>query len=170
MCIYTKKWLKAIQVDDLTDMNINESIWCETRLSDEDNLLIGCVYRSPSSSEENNAHLTSLINAACAKKFTHLLIMGDFNFSEVDWDSWTSSAGATHSSNKLLDCLQDNYLFQEVRFNTRYREGQQPSLLDLVIVNEEQLVDDIAEHSPLGKSDHIVMQFELYCHSSTTDD
>ena len=151
VCIYTKKWQKAIQVDDFSGMNFKESIWCETRLSDEDNLLVGCVYRSPSSPEENNARLLDLINAACPKKFSHLLIMGDFNFSEVDWDSWTSSAGPFHPSSKLLDCLQDNYLFQEVSFNARYREGQQPSLLDLVIVNEENLVVNIAENSLLGK-------------------
>ena len=170
VCIYTKKWLNAIQVDDLTDMDFKESIWCETRLSDEDNLMIGCVYRSPNSPDENNAHLWNLLNAACAKQNSHLLIMGDFNFPEIDWDSWTSSAGISHASNKLLDCLQDNYLFQEVRCFNRYREGQQPSHLDLVIVNEEELIDDITEHSAFGKSDHIVLQFELNCHRSVSED
>ena len=77
----------------------------------------------------------------CTKKFKHLLIMGAFNFPEVD-------------------CLQDNFLFQEVIFNTRYREGQQPSLLDLVIVNEEHslLTTLLQSKSPPGKSDHIVSE------------
>ena len=37
-------------------------------------------------------------------------------------------------------------------------------------MNDEQLVDKIKEQSPLGKSDHIVMQFDLNCQRSMTDD
>jgi hypothetical protein len=110
-----------------------------------------------------------LINAACGKTNTRLLIVGDFNFPEVDWESWTSSSSNLHASSKFLDCLQDNYLSQVVSCYTRYREGQKPSLLDLVIVNEEQLVDDVTDYNPIGKSDHVVLQFELNCYKATIE-
>jgi hypothetical protein len=64
-------------------------------------------------------------------------MVGDLNYSEVDWEACVSSAGEMHGSSRFVSCLQDNFLSQLVRCNTRYREGQQPSLLDLIIVNEE---------------------------------
>ena len=169
-CIYTKKWLKAVTVDDIIDIEFKESVWCEIGLKDDDNLLIGCIYRSPNSSQKNNDHLLELIRAACNKRNSHLLIMGDFNYSEVDWVSYTSSANEHHGSSKLIDCLQDNFLHQTVRCYTRYREGQQPSLLDLVIVNDDQMVDEVVDQGPLGKSDHVVLTFDLNCYKDQEDD
>ena len=169
-CIYTKKWLKAVIVDDILDKEFQESVWCVIRLKDNDNLLIGCIYRSPNSSQENNDCLLHLIRAVCGRRSSHLLIMGDFKYSEVDWVSYTSSANESHGSSKLIDCLQDNFLHQTVRCYTRYREGQQPSLLDLVIVNDEQMVDEVVDQGPLGKSDHVVLSFDLNCYKDFDDD
>ena len=61
-----------------------------------------------------------------------------------------------------MNCLQDNYLYQEVNFNTRYREGQQLSLLDLIIVNNDQMVDDVNEASPFGKKATILLSSSTY--------
>ena len=133
VCLWTKKGLKATKNDELTDSVFKESVWCEISLHDKDNLLIGCVYRSPNGTKENNIQLLTLINKACERKDSHLLIVGDFNYGEIDWEAWTSRASESHDSSKLVNCLQDNYLHQEVRCNTRYREGQKPSLLDLII-------------------------------------
>ena len=44
---------------------------------------------------------------------------------------------------------------------TRKREGQRPSLIDLVLVNDEEIISEIEHHSPLGKSDHDVLIFDL---------
>ena len=132
---------------------------------------MGCVYRSPgTSNDDNNAKLCQLINAACSRKSSHLLIMGDFNYPEINWDTITSRSGANHPSWSLLDCLQDNFLFQLVDFNTRYREGQQPSLLDLVITNEDGMIKELNSRNPLGKSDHAVISFTLTCYLEADDD
>ena len=45
---------------------------------------------------------------------------------------------------------------------TRRGEGQTPSLLDLVLVNDTQLMSDIFHHRPLGKSDRDILLFNLY--------
>ena len=95
--------------------------------------------------------------------------MGDLNYSKVDWVTYTSSANESHWSSKLIDCLQDNFLYQTVRCYTRYREGQQPSLLDLVIVNDDQMVDEVVDRGPLGKSDHVVLTFDLNCYKDFED-
>ena len=40
------------------------------------------------------------------------------------------------------------------------REGQKPSVLDLILTNEEPMIDDeIKEIPPIGKSDHVGLCF-----------
>ncbi|XP_072037662.1 uncharacterized protein [Amphiura filiformis] len=139
-------------------------MWCEIRLKDGDKLLLGCIYRSPNSSMGNNQQLNQLINKACTRQNSHLLIVGDFNFPEVDWQSWTCNAGDSHPGWAFLDCLQDNFLYQMVEFCTRFRHGQKPSRLDLILTNDEAMICDVTDSSPLGKSDHVVIHFELICY------
>ena len=45
---------------------------------------------------------------------------------------------------------------------TRFREGQKRTMDDLVFANEESLISDIEYGDPLGKSDHLILSFELY--------
>ncbi len=169
VCIYIKKKFKAIPVTDLSSNDFQESIWCELRLKNNDKLLIGCVYRSPNSTANNNLMLYNLINEAGSRSNSHLFIMGDFNYPEIDWSSFSSKEGVSHHSWQFLECLQDNFLFQKVDCNTRFREGQNPSLLDLVLVNEDGMVSDIEARSPLGKSDHVVLYFKLHCYVDSED-
>lgn len=72
--------------------------------------------------------------------------MGDFNYQEIDWNSMDSTVhiynvGVLHPATKVLNCTQDNYLFQHVSSPTRFREGQTPICLDLAFTNEEHMVD-----------------------------
>ena len=92
------------------------------------------------------------------------------DYSEIDWDALSSSTGEMHGSSKFVSCLQDNFLSQLVSIHTRYREGQRPSLLHLVIVNEEEMVSNIVGSSALGKSDHIVLNFDINCYVEDKED
>ena len=132
---------------------------------------MGCIYRSPNSTSENNDQLCQLINRASNRGNSHVVILGDFNYPEVDWESWTSNkANVSHPSWKLINCLQDNFLYQLVDFNTRHRQGQKPSLLDLVITNDDTMVDEIKSLGPLGKSDHVIFFFDMFCYIESDDD
>ena len=42
------------------------------------------------------------------------------------------------------------------------KNDQRPSLLDLILVNDDEMISNINHHSPLGRSDHEVLLFELY--------
>ena len=44
---------------------------------------------------------------------------------------------------------------------TRFKPGIEPSLLDLVITNEEGMISDLSYLPPLGKSDHLSLQFSF---------
>ena len=50
--IYVKDYLAATKVS--FECNFNDSVWCQIKLKNNDKLVIGCVYRSPNSTMENN--------------------------------------------------------------------------------------------------------------------
>ena len=49
-----------------------ESIWCEGKLEGKDRLLIGCIYRSESGSNENNSKLRELIQKISKLSYSHI--------------------------------------------------------------------------------------------------
>ena len=66
---------------------------------------------------------------------------------------------------KFLKCLQDAYLLQHTKKPTRWRGDDEPHVLDLVMTNEEDMISELEHHSPLGKSDHCVLQFQYHCYT-----
>ena len=52
----------------------------------DNKILVGNIYRSPNSSEENNSKLLELLELAKQHtKITHLQVMGDLNMPEIDF-------------------------------------------------------------------------------------
>ena len=62
--IYYKPTLSVNNVDLLTNSDFNESVWIRIKLKGSDSLLIGNIYRSPSSSCDNNLNLHELLRHA----------------------------------------------------------------------------------------------------------
>jgi len=119
-------------------------------------LTIGSFYRSPNSTKENDKNLVDLFNHINLTINGKILLVGDFNFRNINWGSWTTSSGPQYSDNKFLDCLRQNLFEQHVTFPTRARGTNTPHTLDLIISNGN-LVFDVSNMSPLGKSDHSVV-------------
>ena len=87
-----------------------------------------------------------------------LLIIGDFNYPNVNWSSWAAQSSNTLSSeSNFISCLRNNFLIQHVILPTRCRGSQTPHVLDLCITNCD-FVEDVLYLSPLGKSDHCVLR------------
>ena len=61
---------------------------------------------------------------------------------------------------KFVNTLHDLFLHQHVLEQTRYRNGEKPSLLDLILSTEEGMIQDLQYFPPLGDSDHITMKFK----------
>ena len=59
-------------IEPLTLSNFSESVWCSKRLANDDKLLVGCVYRSPGSSKDNNIKLNALLKNAVQLDFSHV--------------------------------------------------------------------------------------------------
>ena len=147
------------------DTSFQESVWCNINLTGSDKLLIGCVYRSPNSSADNNTELLNLFLRMRDLNPSHVLIMGDFNLGEINWSSNLSNTNENHIASQFLECIRDCFLYQHVKNNTRYRTGSEPSLLDLILTNEEDMINIINYMPGLGKSDHLQLQFTYNCYT-----
>jgi hypothetical protein len=80
-------------------------------------------------SQNNDITLLDTI-ASTLEKFPNLIIVGDFNFPNINWSSKTS-ATTSNTEQIFVDFLSENSFSQLVNEPTRYRTCQNPSLLDL---------------------------------------
>ncbi|MES9905329.1 MAG: reverse transcriptase domain-containing protein [Sedimenticola sp.] len=158
---------KAIISSEIVIMdNIIESIWCQIKLKGNDKLIVGCIYRSPNSPTEAYENIGRMFKKMKDLRSSHLLIIGDFNYKEINWSEKTTSVGENHPATLFLEITRDHYLFQHVDKATRMRGNDTPHLLDLVMTNEENMIDQISYQPGLGKSDHLVLQFCLECYTT----
>jgi len=92
--LYIRDFVITEDVIMLTNIDFNESIWCIVR-SDTFQLLVGLCYRSPTSSDMNNSQLLPLLDKAVPKAYSNncmrIMIMGDFNYPEIDYLNCTVS-------------------------------------------------------------------------------
>ena len=71
-------------------------------------LTIEGVYRSPSSNEAESTRLfIDFIEKVCDRQPTHLLLVGDFNYSYISWETFTvsDSSPAPQPSEEFLEML-----------------------------------------------------------------
>ena len=112
--------------------------------------LVGCVYKSPNSTEDNDKLLLDkllLTNEIAGDN--RLLILGDFNLPNVDWEDWDLRRGARRIEKLMLDVVSDCFLYQHVKEDTRFR-NMQASSLDLIFTKEEGDVKNVEVLVPLG--------------------
>lgn len=157
ICLYTHVSLKAAHCDINENVKFQESIWAQIRLPNtNDVLLVGCCYRSPNSAEENSYKLNTLLKEVECRKASHVLVMGDFNYPEINWNGNSSMTDTAH---KFIESTRDAFLYQHIEEPTRYRANQTPNILDLIFTNEEGMVDNLDYGPHLGSSDHIMISF-----------
>jgi hypothetical protein len=53
---------------------------------------------------------------------------------------------------------------------TRTRENCEPSTLDLIFTNEEDMIEDLNYDSRLGRSEHCVLDFKFRCYCKTDEE
>ena len=160
--IYTKVTLQAYHIDVQGYHQIEQvtiGVCCANNMK----LFLTCIYRSPS--RNSNECLAEMNRILSLKKVSNInydlrLIVGDFNMKEIDWETNTNEE---HISTKFLEVVSDTFLTQHVSKPTRYREQDSPSMLDLILTNEDGMIDSIEHNAPLGKSDHEVLEFSIKC-------
>ena len=160
--ILVKSNLQVQECEELNNADFADSVWCIVCPQDaHGKILAGVCYRSPRSSDANNSKLNGLIGMAVKQHATSFLLMGDFNYNQINWKTGVVAAGEESPPSKFYQSTQNNFLCQHVLVPTRYRDGCSPSNLDLIFTKRESDVEDLAICDPLGKSDHVVLIWEL---------
>ena len=139
-----------------------DTLWCRLKLSKHDDCLIGVVYRSPSSTESTNDTLLRTMSHFLSLKFSHILIMGDFNCPNLN-KTMACHPVFQHHFKQIID---SHPLYNHVKAPTRFGNSETSSILDLVLTNEELMVESIDISTPLGRSDHAVLIFKYICYAS----
>jgi len=144
---YINQNLNADIIESDTDI---EGLWCEIREKSL-NCRIGLYYRPPNSSEE---YINKICDEITMLKSNNYIIMGDFNFPDIDWNILSS----TKLTEKFLDLCLDQFLIQHVKEPTRKQ-----NILDIVLTNNQNLIHSCETAAPLGDSDHNIVKFSLRC-------
>ncbi|VDP88943.1 unnamed protein product, partial [Echinostoma caproni] len=121
-----------ISVDPINPKDI---LWVKLKLSRSVSLLRGVVYRPPQSSPLESQLLSDQFKPISGTHpFTHLLITGEFNATGLDWLR-------AYFGRPFIDLVLENSWTQHVDQPTKFRPGQAPSLLDLIITNEKNQIN-----------------------------
>ena len=166
VAIYVNEKMVSEKISLLT--KYDDQLWVEIDLKGKDKLLCGCIYRSPTKEKEKTVSTTlkvsEIVNEAVHRNNSHLLICGDFNYPEIDWVNEHVNE-STPVISPFIQVIQDNNLYQHVTEPTIYRHNQEPSLLDLILTNEEGMLSELIHKTGLGESDHECLHFYLSCYA-----
>lgn len=144
--LYVKEDMNVQEVEDRN--LICETIWVKLKTI-SGYLKIGVCYRSPTANEREIKELFENI-----KRNTNetAIVMGDFNYKDIDWEIMRTSG----DGNDFIEMINDCFLTQHVLEPTR---GD--SILDLVLSTESGLVEEIKIECPVSNSDHNVVTFRI---------
>ncbi|CAM2109003.1 unnamed protein product [Caretta caretta] len=129
-----------------------KGIWIKFRsVSNKSDVVVGVCYRPPDQGDEvDEAFFRQLAEATRSHA---LVLMGDFNFPDICWESNT----AVHrQSRKFLESVGDNFLAQVLEEPTRGG-----AFLDLLLTNRVELVGEAKVDGNLGGSDHELVEFRI---------
>jgi len=93
------------------------------------------------------------------------MILGDFSYPAINFENNTVSSGSMSAASKFYEKYQELCLFQHVHQETRFRDGQCPSCLDYIFTDEDNLIQHLQYLPPLGKSDHILLSWDITVHA-----
>ena len=122
VAIYTKRYLNSRSY--LTNLkDFQEHACYKIEFSDKTSLYILCLYSSLNSTSEDNKLVNQLIlnTSLIGGK---LLILGDFNFPTINWDSLSAPHLSNHCASEFFAATQDAFLFQYMRSPTHTRPDQ----------------------------------------------
>lgn len=142
VCILVRKDITSIQLDSSFFIDGCECVSCIIKLGPK-SILACCMYRPPSYTRDMNANFFDQIKLQCRANCDQLLICGDFNFGNIDWETHNIAPGSSSDTQCFYDCIQDCFLEQHVRQPTRKRGHHDPSTLDLIFTKTEHEVGTI---------------------------
>ena len=156
--IYYKSTLEIKLHEDINCLYSPSLFFKVSNTKNQVNLAV--IYRSPNISKEQDDKLNVQIHQA-SKKLKNLVLYGDFNHPEIDWENSSCVKCEDHPASKFLHLIQDIRYQQLINEFTHYKPNCRPSLIDLILTNNTDLPSQIKLYPPLGKSHHTVVLSKL---------
>ena len=148
--LYCRDELGAVrELED--EENKSETIWSKFLDKDGDDIYVGLAYRSPTASQEETKSLFEQISHYSNHR---TIVMGDFNYGDINWEEKESGP----QGKEFLELVQDCFLYQNVTLPTR---GS--NILDLVLSTEQNMIEEVEVECPVSNSDHNVLLFKMIC-------
>ena len=164
--IYVKSKIPSVEIK--MDVAHKDHVWVEIFLQNNEKLICGCIYRSPSvnkrDTEVSTKEIGELLSKANGMIASRKVIAGDFNLKGIDWENDHVIDNHLHLVD-FVNVVHENFLHQHVKKPTRHRIGENSNILDLIFSNEEGLISPIEHYPGLGKSDHECLLFTVMCRS-----
>ena len=130
-----------ITAESLDNLNSNcEIVWTKIHFARNKSIFFASYYRPPSdhlaSLEALQASLTKLYRSH--KNTPNVVIAGDFNLPDIDWDNQQTTNTRTASKhNKLLEIISEFGLQNMVNDPTRIESG---NILDLILTSNPSII------------------------------
>lgn len=148
--IAVRNTLKAHRRDDIACQS--ELLFADIFLKHNKKITIGVFYRPPNGDLVPLEDLQRVLGEISS---TDLILFGDFNLSEIDWNN-TISLRDSPLYNLLMAIVYDNFLTQMVNLPTRSQ-----NILDLILTTSTDYVQDLHVGEPF--SDHNQITFNINC-------
>ena len=134
---------------------ICDVVWCNARLTATESCLIGCVYRPPNCSASESKELFNQLNDICTKHTnTNIIIVGDFNYPNIDWNSKTFCNASTTFECFIQECMLEQHVTKPTRGN---------NVLDLVLTRTlHKCPVKVKLLPPIGRSDHACLSILIH--------
>lgn len=169
--IYSKDYLNVSLFENYVTCQFKDAIWVEI-IGNSDKLLCGCIYRSgtPSKAKALDDQLHHVIKEMSSiGAYSDVVLVGDFNHPKIKWNTIeyeneqyiVGQPSEAEHDQKFVQCLEESSLTQHVTKPTRIREDQNPTLDDLILTKNSEIIEDLQHKSNLGRSDHLMLQFEI---------
>ena len=169
IAIYVRKELNVSE-PSLFKSSYSEQVWLSIML-DKEHILVGCVYRPPNANLDPRIDYEILQNIKLSKKlvdqkkFSGLMIAGDFNFPNIKWDNQSVQVlgSATCQASKFVDLLNDESLTQNVLTPTFLQaDSTCVNILDYVITEDPLRFSMSSIDPPLGSANqgHLLIWYD----------
>ena len=136
--------------------NLWELLNCKIRNQEGQVIEVAVFYHSP---KRIDSEWLTFIKQQSTRR--NIMILGDFNMPEIDWDSMSCSASVSSLSTLLLNTVLEGKISQHVHENSRIASGSIVSCLDLVFTRYSQEIDHVQLLPPISSSDHAVVLARL---------
>ena len=129
-----------------------EILWITTSIDPKNDWIFGVCYRPEVDEDFILPKITESINAI---DHQNVMLLGDFNFRCIDWESGQCSRPLEQL---FIDTINDNLLEQIIDIPTRGA-----NILDLAFVGDPSVVQSYDTLPPFGTSDHKVVTIDIRC-------